>query len=206
MGSQQENITKIIRESILSGEKGRIYFIKDFAYLENDTLVTKVLYRLEADKLLIRLANGIYLYPIKNRFGISYPSLDSIAKSIANRDKTEIMPTGSTALNQLGLSTQVPMNAIYLTTGSPRTIQIGNRKITFKKSVPKNFSYKGRIFPLVVSSMKALGAKNINNHILNQIEEILLKADEKDTIDHDITLAPSWIRNLLLPILKKQNL
>ena len=52
------------------------------------------------------------------------------------------MPTGSAALNLLGISTQVPMNAVYLTTGSSRVIKIGNRKITFKRSAPKNLEYE----------------------------------------------------------------
>lgn len=47
---QKENISKRIREAILSGEKGHIYFIKDFADYKNDALVTKVLYRLEKNK------------------------------------------------------------------------------------------------------------------------------------------------------------
>ena len=92
---QKESISKRIKEAILSGEKGHIYFIKDFADYKNDALVTKVLYRLEKNKILIRLAKGIYLYPVVTSFGIYYPSLDYIAKSIANRDKAKVMPTGS---------------------------------------------------------------------------------------------------------------
>ncbi|WP_186971889.1 DUF6088 family protein [Bacteroides fragilis] len=159
MSLQKESISKRIREAILSGEKGRIYFVKDFADYKNDALVTKVLYRLEKNKILIRLAKGIYLYPVVTCYGIYYPSLDYIAKSIAKRDKAKVMPTGSAALNLLGISTQVPMNAVYLTTGSSRVIKIGKRKITFKRSAPKNLEYEGTLFPLVVIVMKELGEK-----------------------------------------------
>ena len=199
---QKESISKRIREAILSGEKGRIYFVKDFADYKNDALVTKVLYRLEKNKILIRLAKGIYLYPVVTCYGIYYPSLDYIAKSIAKRDKAKVMPTGSAALNLLGISTQVPMNAVYLTTGSSRVIKIGKRKITFKRSAPKNLEYEGTLFPLVVIVMKELGEKNIDAPIMKQIEKILLKIDKQATLSHDIALAPFWIRSLLLPIIR----
>lgn len=207
MGSQEESISKKIKEAILSGEEGHIYFIKDFTDYGKDALIAKVLYRLEKNNILIRLAKGIYLYPVVTRFGVDYPSLHNIAKSIAARDKAAIMPTGSTALNELGLSTQVPMNAVYLTTGSSRIINVGKRKITFKRSVPKNFAYKGTVFPLVVFAMKELGKKRIDSSILKQIEDMLLKINDKEqeTISHDVNLAPAWIRNLLLPIIKRQN-
>ena len=51
--------------------------------------------------------------------GILYPTFEEIAAAIARRDKAKIVPTGIYALNQLGLSTQLPMNVVYLTEGSP---------------------------------------------------------------------------------------
>ncbi|WGU69530.1 DUF6088 family protein [Capnocytophaga canimorsus] len=45
-----------------------------------------------------------------------------------------MVPSGVLALNTLGLSTQVPLNLVYYTDGSARTINLGNRKVVFKKS------------------------------------------------------------------------
>ena len=61
-----------------------------------------------------------------------------VAEAIAKRDRIRTVPTGSYALNALGLSTQVPMNIVLLTDGSPREIKVGKRKIKFKKTTPKN--------------------------------------------------------------------
>ncbi len=56
---------------------------------------------------------------IKNtQFDILYSTLDQIAQKIAERDREQIMPTGDTALNILGFSTQVPMNAVFITNGA----------------------------------------------------------------------------------------
>lgn len=205
MNREVESIAGKIKDAILSGEEGRIYFIADFAEYANDDLVRKVLFRLEKNSILIRLAKGIYLYPAMTRFGVSYPPMHVVAKAIAERDKATIMPTGAAALNQLGLSTQVPMNAVYLTTGSSRTIWIGKRKITFKRSAPKNFSYKNPVLPLIVFALRELGEKNVNADILKPIEDLIVNISDKETLNHDLGLAPAWIRNLLSPMIKKQN-
>ena len=84
--------------------------------------------------MLVRISQGIYLYPMRNRFGILKPSIDDIAVAIAQKDKARIIPSGLTALNKLGLSTQVTMNdAVYLTDATAREIKIGNRTIVFKQ-------------------------------------------------------------------------
>ncbi|WP_231501862.1 DUF6088 family protein [Bacteroides sp. 14(A)] len=49
--------------------------VQDFAYLNNDGLVTRALSRLEKEGVLIRLSQGIYLYPSRNKFGILRPSI-----------------------------------------------------------------------------------------------------------------------------------
>jgi hypothetical protein len=171
-------LSKEIRNRIVQGSEGRLFVVGDFADLNNDALVTSVLSRLEKDKLLIRLSQGIYLYPIQNRYGIRKPSIDVIAKAIVDKDKARIIPSGVTALNMLGLSTQVPMNAIYLTNGTPRIVTVGNRKILFKKSVPRNFAYQSKLFPLVVSAMKEMGEENINDDVVNKLRKILAKEIE----------------------------
>jgi len=190
-------LSKEIRNRIIRNGEGQLYVVSDFADLNNDGLVTRVLSRLEKENFLIRLSQGIYLYPSRNRYGLHKPSIDVIAKTIAEKDKARIIPSGLTALNVLGLSTQVPMNAIYLTNGTPRTITVGNRKIIFKKSVPRNFVYLSELFSLIVSAMKEIGEKNINDDIILKIKEIISKEQNQEMIKRDFLVAPQWIRKKL---------
>ena len=74
--------------------------------------------------ILHRLSRGIYLKAKETKFGIIYPTTEDIAIAIAERDNAEILPTGSTALNMLGLSEQVTMTPVFLTSGSARKIQM----------------------------------------------------------------------------------
>lgn len=126
-------LTKQIRERIELQGENTLYMVRDFADLNNDGLVTRALSRLEKEGMLVRISQGIYLYPMRNRFGILKPSIDDIAVAIAQKDKAGIIPSGLTALNKLALSTQVTMNAVYLTDATAREIKIGNRTIVFKQ-------------------------------------------------------------------------
>lgn len=190
-------ISKEIRNRIIENGEGKLYMVSDFADLNNDGLVTRVLSRLAEEQLLIRISQGIYLYPSKNRYGVHKPSIDTIAKAIAEKDKARIIPSGLTALNILGLSTQVPMNAVYLTNATPRTITVGNRKIVFKKSVPRNFAYQSDLFSLVVSAMREIGEGNMDDETIAKIKDILAKEPSQDIIRKDYLIAPQWVRKKL---------
>jgi hypothetical protein len=200
----EDSISGKIRERITKGKSGKIYFAKDFSDVGNDELINKALFRLEKNKILVRLSHGIYLRPvIDKQIGLLYPSPEKIAKAIAKRDNARILPTGSHAMNLLGLSTQVPMNVVYMTDGSPRKINIGKRKITFKKTSPRNFEYKGKIIPLVVGALKEIGEDNINSEQLKQLEKILLNSEKKKILLNDANLAPTWIKKIILPLINK---
>ena len=167
--------------------------VSDFAHLNNDGLVTRALSRLEKEGVLIRLSQGLYLYPLQNKFGVLRPSIEDIAYAIAEKDKARIIPSGLTALNKLGLSTQVTMNAVYLTDATARELTIGNRKIIFKRSAPRNFAYKTDLFPLIVAAMKELG-KDKQVAIIKQAIE---KYGSPDEIKYDYSIAPQWIKQRL---------
>ena len=126
-------LTKQIRERIELQGENTLDRVRDFADLNNDGLVTRALSRLEKEGMLVRISQGLYLYPMRNRFGILKPSIDDIAVAIAQKDKAGIIPSGLTALNKLALSTQVTMNAVYLTDATAREIKIGNRTIVLKQ-------------------------------------------------------------------------
>ena len=137
-----------------------------------------------------------------SRFGIVYPSVKEIVEAIAKRDNAQVLPTGNTALNQLGLSEQVPMNSEFITSGSARVIKIGNRTIRLRRSVPKNFAYKGELMPVLVQAMKAIGKDNLTEEHLGQIRRLLAEHPEEQTWQQDIQLAPAWVRKVVSDIKK----
>ena len=193
-----QSIHSQLEDKIISLKKGAIVFVSDFAEFGTAENVKKVLLRLEKKQLLVRLAHGIYLYPkIDKELGILYPSTESIAEAIAKRDKIRIIPTGIYALQQLGISTQIPMNVIYLTDGAPRKIKVGKRTITFKKTAPKNLAIKNKVLSNIVQGLKELGKENITDEIRQKINQALQKVPVK-ALKEEILNAPVWVRNEVL--------
>ena len=195
-------IVDIIRDHIDRADNGTLFFNNSFPDYD-DEYVGKVLSDLVKQEVMYRLSRGVYLKATKTKFGLVYPTTEEIAKAIAERDNAEVLPTGSAALNILGLSTQIPMNPVFLTSGSARKIKCGNKTITFKHGVPKNFAIKGQMMRLLVQAMKAIGEQNITKEELEEIGNLLRKYPEEDTIKHDLTIMPQWIKNIIQKIIKE---
>ncbi len=191
-----------VAEALKNLPRGSILFVDDFLDFGNSENIKKALYRLKEKDLLIRLAHGIYLYPKKDKdIGILYPSAEEIAIAIAKRDKARIIPTGVQALNKLGLSTQIPLKVVFLTDGAARSVKVGKRTITFKKTSPKNLLTKGEISGLVIQALKSIGQHKVENDMLIKLLASLRK-EKKETILHDAKLAPAWINRILMSATK----
>jgi hypothetical protein len=190
-------VTNTVIKALKNLQKGTILFVDDFLDFGNPESVKKALYRMEEKGLLIRLAHGIYLYPKTDKaLGVLYPSAEEIAIAIAKRDRARIIPTGIQALNKLGLSTQIPLKVVFLTDGAARSIKIGKRTITFKKTSPKNLLAKGEISGLAIQALISIGQHKIEDEVLIRLLTIL-KNEKKENILHDAKLAPAWINKIL---------
>lgn len=195
-------IQEQIKQRIDGARPGTVFFVNDFAEFDNE-YVSKILSLLKDFGVLERLAKGIYYKPIITQYGNVYPSAEKIVRLIAEHENAEILPTGEYALNALGFSTQIPMKAVYLTTGSPRTINIGNKKIRLKHRAPSSYSYKSQLMPLLVLALKAKGKSNITPKDIDRIEEIVSNSSEGQRIKEDLSVAPVWIRKYIKPIIEK---
>jgi DNA-binding Xre family transcriptional regulator len=186
-----------IENEIKSIKRGSILFPSNFDDIGNVEVVKKSLLRLENKKFLVRLAHGIYLYPKQDKLlGVLYPTIEEIAVSIAERDKARIIPTGTTALNKLGLSTQISMKIVFLTDGAPRSILVGKRTIKLKRTSPKNLAVKGKITSLIIQALKEIGKDNVTAEQLEKIK-IHLEKEKQEIIEHDAKLAPVWISKIM---------
>ena len=170
-----------LKQRIVAMPEDSILFRSDFPEYHIE-FVGSILSELTTEGVLVRIAQGIYAKPRKRRFGMVLPSVDKIVQAIAARDNAEILPSGMTALNALGLSTQVPMNYTYLTTGSDRTVKLLNRDVILKRGVPKNFCYETRLISLLVQALRAL-------------------RKDKEALMKDVDLMPVWMKKIVKPML-----
>ena len=195
MASIEDNILTAIQAK----GRGSIFFPCDFTSYGEVKAVGKSLERLTAKGDIVRLARGIYSYPEIDTvlgLGVLTPSIEQIAETIARRDKARIVPTGIYAMNRLGLSTQVPMNVVYLTDGAPRKVSLGNgRSIQFKYTTPRNLAFTNPLAMLVTFALKEIGKDNVTEDIIKRIKSVLQK-ERKENILADEALMPAWIRNI----------
>lgn len=193
MQSIEGQIEKLIKSKLM----GSLVLPSDFMQYGTAKAVQKSLERLEDKGVIVRIAHGIYVRPkVSKLIGPLTPSAEEVAEAIAKRDRLRTVPSGSYALNALGLSTQVPMNIVLLTDGSPREIKVGKRTIKFKKTTPKNLLAKGKISRLVIQALKEIGNGKVTAEEEQKILVLLRKEDIKD-LKHDIALAPVWIQKIM---------
>jgi predicted transcriptional regulator of viral defense system len=189
---------------IKKAKRGTLFFADSFVNFGNAKTVNKALERLVNSGEIDRVATGMYVRPkISKTVGKIYPAIEEIARAIAKRDKAKILPTGNYALNQLGLSTQVPMNIVYLTDGAARNVKVGKMLIKFKKTTPRNVSTVGEISRLVIQALRTLGKDNATDEEIAYIQK-LLTMEKVTRLEHDIRLAPAWIREIMKPVLKQK--
>ncbi|MBQ5831065.1 MAG: hypothetical protein IIW44_05505 [Alistipes sp.] len=189
-----------LRQRIEAMPEDCILFRSDFPEYHTE-FVGSVLSELTTEGILVKIAHGIYTKPRKSKFGVVLPSVDKVVQAIATRDNAEILPSGMTALNALGLSTQVPMNYTYLTTGSERTVNLSNRKVVLKRGVPKNFCYGTRLISLLVQALKALKKENVGDSELKVIRQLMSKEIDKETLVKDVDMMPAWMKRIIKPML-----
>ena len=192
-----ESITKQIVRRTKKSRRGSVYFADSFKAVANAKTANKSLERLAKLGELQRVATGIYVRPVQDKvIGTVLPGIEEIANAIAKRDKAHIVPTGSYALYKLGLTTQVPMNAVYQTDASARKVRIGKQTITFKKVSAKQVAAIGSISKLAIQALRTLGKDQVTDEQLHKIREVL-KKEKPYHLEHDLRLAPEWIRKLL---------
>lgn len=192
MNQKQAILSKINRS-----KRGTIFMPDSFMPIDTRH-AANVLAELAKMGTLERVAFGIYVKPKESRFGPVMPSLEEIALAVAKRDDARLLPHGTTAENYLGFSTQVPMNPVYLTSGTPRKIKVGKRMITMQHRAPGTFAYKGEVMPILVLALQSIGKDNITDEVRSIMAGIIEKHPEEKTWKSDIAHAPNWIRVMVM--------
>lgn len=105
---------------------------KSLLHLGNRAAVDQALSRLAERGQLIRAGRGVYLRPIASRFGTRAPSVEQAVEALAAQRGEVIVPNGAAAANALGLTTQVPVRSVYLTSGRSRKMNLGKQVVELR--------------------------------------------------------------------------
>lgn len=134
---------------------------KDLLHLGTRAAVDQVLSRLVRRSALLRVGRGIYALPVESRFGARAPSTSKMVEGLASQRGEIIVSHGAAAANALGLTTQVPMRAIYLTSGRSRHLKLGAQTIELRHAPFWQLMFPGRAAGEVVRALAWLGPEKI---------------------------------------------
>ena len=183
-----------IKNRILAEKIGAVFVASDFADLTDKAIANVVLSRLESEGIIRRVLRGVYDKPEYNEFLKEYvaPIPDNVSHALARNYGWTIVPCGDTALNLLGLSTQVPAMWIYVSDGTYKEYTYDKTTIQFKRTTNKEVSKLSYKTALTMQVLKAFGKDKINDTVLARLRK-LLTADEKQTMLLEAKTATSWI-------------
>ena len=192
---------KLIRERIRAADIGTVYVAVDFVDVSDKTNINAYLARLAEEGLIRRVLRGVYDKPEYNAFLGEYvaPAPDKIANALARNFGWTIVPCGDTALNLLGLSTQVPAAWVYVSDGTYKTYTYDSTTIEFKKTTNKEVSKLSYKTALTVQALKALGKEKIDNTVISRLTA-LLSEEEKKTMLDEAKAVTAWIYDYIRQI------
>ena len=101
-------------------------------HLGNRAAVDQALSRLARSGRLLRICQGVYMRPLETRFGPCAPSVDKALSELADLWSETIVPCGGAAAHVLGLTTQIPVRSVYLTSGPDRRLRFGNLNVELR--------------------------------------------------------------------------
>ena len=99
------------------------------------------------------VGRGIYVLPVESRFGTRAPSTIKMVEGLANQRGETIVSHGAAAANALGLTTQVPMRAVYLTSGPNRRLKLGAQVVELRHAPIWQLIFPGRAAGEVVRAL-----------------------------------------------------
>lgn len=179
----------------------KIFIANDFFDIAGYETVRSTLNRLVGDKEIMRIMKGVYYKPeyIKLIGEYAAPSVNEVANAIARKYNWTIAPAGNTALNLLGLSTQVPAKWTYISDGRYASFSFGNVTIEFKRRNNGDISKMSTLTAMVIQSIKEIGKDNISQ---KQIDYLRGKLSEKEKSEllTDSKTTSAWVYEVIKKI------
>jgi hypothetical protein len=155
--------------------------------------IDQALARLVKAGVIERLARGVFARPKENRFvGKMLPSPLSVAQAIARNSGAVVGVHGAEALRRFGLSTQVPAQPVFYTTGPSRRFELGQMEVTLKHVAPRKLALAGRPAGLALSALWYLGKGGVTPEVIETIAR-KLEPEELRKLREAKAVMPAWM-------------
>ncbi|OGB24603.1 MAG: hypothetical protein A3E23_10920 [Burkholderiales bacterium RIFCSPHIGHO2_12_FULL_65_48] len=186
-----QTLAKQVMEHAAGLPEGTPLAAKELLHLGNRAAVDQVLSRLVRRGALLRAGRGIYVLPVESRFGSRAPSTAKLVEGMASQRGETIVSHGAAAANALGLTTQVPVRAVYLTSGASRRLKLGAQTVELRHAPVWQLLFPGRAAGEVVRALAWLGPEKAGE-ALRTLRSKLPAAEMKQVASVRSRL-PTWM-------------
>ena len=140
-----ERLTKAVIGHLSQVPEGVPMAAKELLHLGNRAAIDQTLSRLVQRGSLIRVGRGLYVLPVEGRFGARPPESAKVVRAIVEQHGENVVPHGAAAANELGLTTQVPVREVYLTSGPTRNLRLGKQVVELRHAPAWQLALPGQI-------------------------------------------------------------
>ena len=193
--------SKQIQERIKAAAEGTIFISSDFADIADTETIRRNLNRFTQAGMLRRILKGVYEKPKYSKLLCEYVAADpeAVANALARSYHWTIAPCGTTALNLLGLSTQVTAVWSYISDGPYKTYEWNSTKLEFKHRTNKEITGLSYMTSLVIQAFKTLGRSNVKPEVIQILSKKLTDKDKQACLK-EATESTDWVYDTIRQI------
>lgn len=188
-----------VHEGIMKHAKrlpeGAVFAPKSFLHLGSRAAVDQALSRMARDGELIRVSRGRYVRPRRTRFGRRAPSPRELVEQLSRATGETMVPSGATAAHGLGLTTQVPVRPVYLTSGASRRLELGKQVVELQKAPRWKLWGAGTKEGAVLRAVEWMGPGVSPEAVERAVSS--LEPEEKERLLLACAEAPTWLAKVL---------
>ena len=143
--------------------------------------------------LIERVSRGVFVRPQVNRFvGKVMPEPIKVAETIAQATGSTVQVHGAEAARRFSLTTQMPTQSVFVTSGPSRRIRFGKTEIRLKHVCQRKLTMAGRPAGLALAAMWYLGKEGITSLVIEKIRQ-QLSHEEFEALKSATNAMPAWM-------------
>lgn len=186
-----ETLAAAVMRHLGNAPEGVPVAAKELLHLGTRAAVDQALSRLARHGRLIRAGRGLYVRPVEGRFGIRPPEPATVVRAIVQQRGENMVPHGAAAANELGLTTQVPVREVYLTSGPTRKLKLGNQVVELRHAPAWQLALPGRKAGALIRALAWLGPEQASQAI--EAVRGKLPESERNAVIELRRMLPTWM-------------
>jgi Family of unknown function (DUF6088) len=188
---------KAIRTQIENMPRGEPFTSTQFAGVGRRAAVDQALSRMVKHGEIARLARGVFVRPKRSKYvGLVTPEPAKVAQAIASAHGETMQVQGAEAARLLGLTTQMPMQSVFYTSGPGRKLKVGNLQLVFKHVPSRKLALAGQPSGLALTALWYLGKEHVTPRVIEKVRE-KLSPEAFEQLKAETRSMPVWMAETL---------